>query len=431
MSSFVLLSWSTVAFAGLIQALLGLLQTWEHRRFAVSRIRTPATAPEAPSRVLLCVPCKGQETGLAENLRPLFQQDHGNYELALIVESLDDPAVATIRQMLAEFPSFDARLVVAGRAADGGQKVHNLLAATAHLSPAISTIAFADSDARPQRSWLTRLVARLERLECGATTGYRWFVPQRAGLGNALLYSINAGVASMLGPGGHHLVWGGSWAIARATFDRLDLHDAWYGAVSDDLVASRVLARAGLKIEFVPECMVASPLDVSLGQSLEFIRRQYMMARFNVPKYFWLAGMILAIAVGAFWGGLVLALFGALSGAAWWTMPLAATLSIYLLLVARGIVRQAILQACLPQAWPTLRAWAVFDCLAAPLATLVHWAGWMSALNGRCVTWRGVTYRFLRGGQVAVLGRATSAAESFTPPRPHSRSVRTGDVAQV
>ena len=45
----------------------------------------------------------------------------------------------------------DLKVILAGRAEKGGQKIHNLLAATAQLSQDVAYLAFADSDARLRR----------------------------------------------------------------------------------------------------------------------------------------------------------------------------------------------------------------------------------------------------------------------------------------
>ena len=40
-------------------------------------------------------------------------------------------------------------------------------------------LVFVDSDARPEKSWLKKLVAPLADETLGASTGYRWFLPVR------------------------------------------------------------------------------------------------------------------------------------------------------------------------------------------------------------------------------------------------------------
>ena len=150
-------------------------------------------------RVLLCAPCKGQDLNLEDNLRSLLEQDYDDYEVSFIVESADDPACPMIRRVMAAHPWMSSRLIVAGRATDSGQKVHNLRVATARLSPRIEYLAFVDSDARPRPEWLRMLISRLHRPNMGAMTGYRWFVPERNSTANNLLYSLNCNVMSLFG----------------------------------------------------------------------------------------------------------------------------------------------------------------------------------------------------------------------------------------
>ena len=47
-------------------------------------------------------------------------------------------------------------------------------------------------------------------------------------------------------------------AIHRSTFERLNILEAWRGAVSDDFAVTRAAERASMRIVFVPECLVPS-----------------------------------------------------------------------------------------------------------------------------------------------------------------------------
>ncbi len=279
-----------VAGAAIIQALLLALQTWEHRRYVRSCMKG-CDRHQPSGRVLLCVPCKGHDLNLEDNLRALLEQDYDDYEAAFIVESPADPACTAIRQVMAAHPWMPARLVVAGRATDSGQKVHNLRIATARLSPRIEYLAFADSDARPRPEWLRMLISRLHRPQMGAMTGYRWFVPQRDSAANNLLYSLNCNIISLLGRNSHYLIWGGSWAIRRAVFDKIGLHSAWRGSLSDDLVAGRMLSEAKMQVRFEPACVVASPVDNSLPEAISFLRRQYQISRFYSRDWWMFAAL--------------------------------------------------------------------------------------------------------------------------------------------
>ena len=237
------ITYLVLAGAAVVQALLLLLQTWENRRYSRSCMRD--LARHRPSgRAVILAPCKGSEPALRQNLLALFQQDYPDYEITFIVQQASDPACAVIGRLMAEHPDVTARLLVAGRASHCGQKVHNLRAGAAALGPQVRYLVFVDSDARPRPEWLRAAIGELERPDLGATSGYRWFMPSRPSLAHHVLYSINCNLISLLSSRNHYMIWGGSWAIRRDTFEATGLREAWKGTLSDDLVASGVLRRA-------------------------------------------------------------------------------------------------------------------------------------------------------------------------------------------
>jgi cellulose synthase/poly-beta-1,6-N-acetylglucosamine synthase-like glycosyltransferase len=394
----------------IVQSLLLALLTWEHRRYAQSCMRSMAPH-QATGRVALFAPCKGLDLDFEANLRALLRQDYDNYEITFIVESADDPAYAAIRRAMAEHPWVSARVLAAGRAADSGQKVHNLLVATEHLSQRVKYLAFVDSDARPRPEWLRMLVSRLERPGLGAVTGYRWFTPIRPTVANALVYSMNCDVMSLLTRSSHHLIWGGSWAIRREVFDAIHLRDAWKGTLSDDLVASRLMRRSRLEVRFEPACVVASPMDVSLPEALGFIRRQYLVARLYTFDW-WLFSLLGATFSNAIWlGNLGVLLCGLLTGTPSPWIPIAVSAVLYLVTVYRGALRQDLVKTYFPYWERASRRIRAFDIWANPLVELAHWIGVASAAVGRCVNWRGIRYHVMPGGQVTKIIRNDRLAE--------------------
>jgi hypothetical protein len=170
-------------------------------------------------------------------------------------------------------------MLIAGTCTDSGQKVHNLCCATAQLPDDVKVLAFFDADTQPSADALSRLVDRACGREFQVATGYRWFVPRRPSLSNLTLASVNAAVAGLLNHQGWNLVWGGAWAIERELFAKTALMDAWRGTLSDDLVASRAMRLAGVRIAFEPGCMLASPIDVSWREAVRFLRRQFLIGR--------------------------------------------------------------------------------------------------------------------------------------------------------
>ena len=209
-----LIGYVFLAGAAIVQALLVAINVYEHRRRALVRLKK--ISYYAPSgRVLVLSPCKGHDANLEENLRALLTQDYPDYEVAFIVEDAADPACPVIRRAMTACPQTPARLMVAGQAERCGQKVHNLRVATAGLSPEIRHLAFFDSDSRPKSYWVRAAIYKHYLPQIGATTGYRWLIPQKPTLPNHLVSAINCNVMAVLGRDSHHMVWGGSWAIRR------------------------------------------------------------------------------------------------------------------------------------------------------------------------------------------------------------------------
>jgi ceramide glucosyltransferase len=399
MDAYWLTAYLILAGLVIVESLLLALLTWEHCRYARSCVRS-APRHQPAGRVALFAPCKGLDIDLETNLRALLEQDYDDYEVTFIVESADDPACPAIRRAMAAHRWVPARVVVAGRATDSGQKVHNLRVATEHLSQQIRYLAFVDSDARPRPHWLRALVSRLDQPEVGAVTGYRWFTPERPTVANALVYSMNCDVISLLTRSSHYLIWGGSWAISRELFDAIDLRKAWRGTLSDDLVASRLMRRSRLQVRFEPACVVASPLDQSLGTAMSFIRRQYVIARLYTFDW-WFFSLLGATFSNLVWlGNLGVLALSLLTGAPSPWIPLAVGAVLYGVTVYRGWLRQGLVKTYFPHWEKASRRIQRFDIWANPLVELAHWIGVASAAVGRHIVWRGIRYYVLPGGHV-------------------------------
>lgn len=400
--------WAVVAYAIGIGTLLG-VQAWEHRRYSLSRRRNPSRQVPA-GRVALLVPCKGTDADLEANLQPLFEQDHDNYELIFIVESVEDAAYHPIRRLISRFPGRAAQLVVAGVATVSGQKVHNLLAATENLRPEIRILAFVDADVRPPRDWLRLLTQRLNHF--AAATGYRWFVPKRPTLANCLVSSMDCAVVPIMFPGIHHKVWGGSWAIRREIFEAIRLREAWQGTLSDDLVAGNALAASKQMVAFEPTCILPSPIDVNLATVMSFVRRQFTIGRFYSPLLWSLVLVGNCLAQGAFWGSVVGALAGLCLGAAWTWQPAAAAAMLYALHLFRARLRQQASRINLPNHQHELSAAHRFDIWLGPVSGLACCCGLIGSAVGRRIVWKGIEYEMRYGGRILTIGLESGSARS-------------------
>ena len=413
MDWFVTLYWTGVAAAATVSLLLT-SQAFEHRRFARSRSQRP---PDdfRHRQVALFVPCKGADVDLEANLRALFEQSYDNYEIVFAVESEDDPACRTIRRVMDQYPDTPSRLVVAGISESTGQKVHNLLVATENLPPHVEFLVFVDADVCPPRDWLTQLTERL--LSAPVSTGYRCFVPKRATLANFVLSSINGAVVPIMFPSKHHLIWGGSWAITREVFQSSGLREAWKNTLSDDLIATRVMAQNRLRVDAEPMCMLPSSLDVDWRSMFSFVRRQLIIGRCYVPVHWYALLVGSSIMQGLFWGSLMAALWGLVAGAAWAWQPAVTVGLLYALHLWRAHLRHDASRYYLPCRQDELAAARRFDIWLGPVAGAVGWLGLVCSAFTRRIVWKGIAYAMWPGGRIKSIVRPV-ASETGVPAQP-------------
>src|SRR5205085_10069489 len=269
---------------------------------------------------------------------------------------------------------------------------------------------FVDTDARPRADWLRALVAPLEDARVGAATGYRWFLPVRGGLASHLRSVWNASVASALGQDDRrNFCWGGSTAIRRETFERLNINGRWRGAASDDYALTRALQEAELPIRFVPACLTASLEDCALAGLFEFTTRQLKITRVYAPHLwrFVLISNLLFVAV--FFGGIALAATRAALGldAAW---PLALVSVVFLLGVWKSFFRLRAAALALEDRHAELRAGVWAHLLLWPLTAALFLRNSLAAALSRRVVWRGIAYQVTSPEETVII-RADAAGD--------------------
>ena len=138
--------------------------------------------------------------------------------------------------------------------------------AVSKVDPRSEVLVFVDTDARPHSGWLRSLVAPLRDEESARRPAIAGSFPSVAVSLRSLRSVWNASIASALGEReDKNFCWGGSTAIRRSTFDKLQIGERWRGTVSDDFTMTRVLQEAKLPIHFVPACLVPSFRRVHSG----------------------------------------------------------------------------------------------------------------------------------------------------------------------
>ena len=354
---------------------------------------TSRPLPDFQPFVSVIAPGRGLEFGLAENLRALVLQDYPRYEVLFVFDAADDPAIDVVKQLNTNVPT---RIIIAGPATDSGQKVHNLRVATTRVDPASEVLVFVDTDARPGKQWLKQLVAPLADAELGAASGYRWFIPENGGVASRLRSVWNASIASALGADRtKNFCWGGSTAIRRTTFDRLEVNDRWRGTVSDDFTMTRVLKEAKLPIHFTPRCLVASVGDCDFKEMLEFTTRQIKITRVYA-SHLWLP-LLLGSALFSivFFGGLILI---GLSP----RLPVALLL---LLMFALGATKSFIRFRAVSRVLETSNRDLLAHLVLWPVASLLYLYNAIIAGFSRRITWRGITYELKSPREAVIIPR--------------------------
>jgi cellulose synthase/poly-beta-1,6-N-acetylglucosamine synthase-like glycosyltransferase len=377
----------------LLQSILSLLGGL--RYLAYVRREMEAKRPLYMPYVSIVVPCRGLDQGLRSNLAALFDQHYPKYEIIFVSGSDLDPALTVaeeVRQHYADRSVASSRFVIAGHARGCGQKVHNLRAAVREADLASEALVFVDTDARPRADWLRSLVAPLADEGVGAATGYRWFVPVKGNLASQLRAVWNASIASALGARGErNFCWGGSTAIRRTTFERLNMLEEWRGTLSDDFALTRALQRARLPIYFVPNCLNASREDCSFRELIEFTTRQLKITRVYAPHLWRLVLVSNLLFVAVFFGGLALAAARAALGLnfAW---PLAAVAVVFLLGVWKAFFRLRAVALVLEDHHERLRSGVWAHLLLWPLTAALFLYNALAAGLSRRIVWRGIGY---------------------------------------
>ncbi len=395
----------TLFYALVIEQILqGLHNLWSGLRWLrLAQRRVGSHSGFYAPRVALFCPVKGVEPGLEQNLASLAGFDYPDYEIFFTMAGAEDPARKIIDRLAAS-SKHPMHTVIAGRPTGCGEKVNNLRAAVLQAAEGFDVFVFTDSDGRPGKNWLAHLVAPLADANLGAVTTFRWFFRQGNNFWSALASAWNAPAATYLGEHGNNFCWGGGTAIRREHFEQAGVLDYWNGSVSDDLSLTLALRRAGLSIQFAPECLVPSIFDCDAATFFEFTNRQIVIARMYEPRLWSLGGVAHALYCGAVLLGVGLYFGNLFTGAT--AMPLLLLAMVPpVLSMGRGVLRLAAVMELLPEWKSKLLAdgW-IWTFLAALVPFLSLW-NTLVALFTRRIRWRGVRYELVSPSQTRILSR--------------------------
>jgi cellulose synthase/poly-beta-1,6-N-acetylglucosamine synthase-like glycosyltransferase len=332
-------------------------------------------------RVVVFCPCKGVDPEFQANVRSILDQDYPLLRVVFVVEAENDPACSELRRV-------GATVLIAGISKTRGQKVHNLIHAVEHAAADSEVFVFCDSDARFPRHWISNLIAPLEDETVAVATGYRWYTANSGSI-PALFRSIwNASIVTALGAHSRNFAWGGSMAIRRNVFDRIQVRQAWDHAVSDDFAMSIAARNAGMRIVFVPSCLIPTHGDCTWSELLEFTTRQIIITRVYQPGLWRLTFVGQTIFNIAFWWSLERSLRV-------WPNPLSIGIwcSLYLLSGIKSAVRVDAVSTVLPSGTLSKHRWSYI--LLSPLSSLLYQYNMLRSAFTRDILWRQRRYSLI------------------------------------
>ncbi len=403
-----------IALAAILSQILFLYQSFSSYHYVLNKFRKKRWY--RPQTVLI-IPCKGLDSAFRKNISSFFHQDYENYLLWFVVADESDPAYAELckikEELRRESKASEVQIFIAGPSQSCSQKIHNLLYCYNKIRSDINVLAFADSDICVHKDWLSHLVYPLRKTKNGATTGYRWYVPEKNNAASLTLSALNAKVAQLLGNTRYNQAWGGSMAIRTEVFREIGLNKLWPNVLSDDLSLSRTVKKAGLKIIFVPACLVASYESMTWKKLFEFARRQFLITRVYAFRT-WLFGLLSSVfSVLGLWGGIIVA--GFVLGWFGTNFQFSSNEKIILLSLPvvffigqfiRAILRQKMIRILLEKDSKRMTTASIIDLCFFWLWSPIMMFFILSSAFGREVYWRSIRYRLTSPTKTEIITRS-------------------------
>ncbi len=379
------------------------------------------TAPNYTPKITVIMPCKGLDAGFAKNISQLLSQDYciegtskKNFEVIFAVATVEDAAYPVLVDLCAKHPDVPSKVVVAGVSQRRAQKINNQLTALEQVSSDTEALVFVDSDMVARADFLRYLVLHLQDPTVGATTGYRFYIPVKGDWPSLIRALWNRMSAWELASPSYSFAWGGAMAISRETFQKAKIAAHWDQSADDDLSLTCAVKDLGLKVRFVPQCLVASHGDATLEEVIEWTNRQLILTKVYYPKLWqraiakawvltaWLAAVISALAVALATG----------NSSFWLAFAAGLTLMVVeacFLFKAQGLWRRVLsfdrgtTEAEEKELKEAFGKSLVRFATILPVAHLVlPWMTLYSLLTNR-IRWRGVTYELRSPSEIVVV----------------------------
>lgn len=339
---------------------------------------------------------RGADPFLENSLTGLMCLDYPSHEIHVIIDSPTDPAVAVVERLRTEFNATHVQVEFLNVCQNTSSlKNAALIQGINSCTSQCEVFAWLDADTVPHRNWLKDLVAPFQDDTVGAACGIRWYAPPSSTIANYVRHIWNSGAVLQMVAFG--IGWGGTFAIRKSVFQRLQLERKICHALVEDTLTSNELLLDGSRLKVVAECTMSNAESASLTWCLSFVTRQLQALRYyhsawrRVLLFGLFSGFALVANLGILAYGLLYREFAcaAIAGA---------------VLITFGLVvgwlmhrSERCINACLGSRaiGEYSRPWMLI--LAAPVTQLIHMVALVQACAHRSVTWRGIRYEIRSG----------------------------------
>ena len=356
--------------------------------------------PDYHPRVCLIMPCRGNELGLETNIEAALQQAYDKYHMAIVTDSVDDPAYHIAKSELTRHSRVDCKLYTTKISTSTSGKVAALLTALDQEQGNAEVFAFIDSDALIPSTWLEKLVADLEDDSVGATTGFRWYFPAGGGVWSYIQTAWNASGTNLLFNDRYNFPWGGAMAIRAETLEKIHIRQVWADAISDDLALNCALRKYGYKISFLPQCTVSTFSHTDRDSFLSWAIRQTALTRVYNRRLWNYALTAYAFLDVASILGVILLVLGITTASAW-LIPAVPLLTPSAFGIVRSVQRNSTFRRAMPDFDQEFRRTRVKEAIASLIVPWIMTYCIIKSAATREIDWRGRRYKLAEMKTVA------------------------------
>ncbi|MEK7399934.1 MAG: glycosyltransferase family 2 protein [Candidatus Poribacteria bacterium] len=232
------------------------------------------------------VPCKGWNKDLNASLISILNQNYSNYKVIFVTECEEDKANIEILSLLKEYSN--AFHLISGRAETCSQKNHNLLKAIEKYSDC-DIFVFCDSDLLLENYWLSNLVKPLSDKSISFSASFYSVEIQDESKKFTSMFYSGFSFYTLMMLLGTDVIWGGSMAIRKNSFEKLKIAELWQKTVVDDMTIAKVVKKENEKVFIVyPNGIKSFISDATSTKNIfKWSKRQILYLKYYL-KIYWL-----------------------------------------------------------------------------------------------------------------------------------------------